>query len=120
MSDTLKPGVETTEYKLTRFITIAGAALAGLGYVLEALAQYGVGGHYVGLALTLVGVVTALLAKAGYVKERTSLKATAMEQATHRAHIEASLVATLPDALAKLDYAAVAAEAQRDDNTPRS
>jgi hypothetical protein len=78
VSDVVKPGVETTEYTMAKFVAIAGAIVTAAGTALEALAQSGFGAPWVGIALVVVGVAMTLLNAAGYSKQRQDLKVAQM------------------------------------------
>ncbi len=78
MSDVVKPGVETTEYKMARFIAIAGAVVTAAGLALETLAQNGVGSPWIGVAIAVIGIAMKLLNAFGYSKQRQDLKVAQM------------------------------------------
>lgn len=109
----LKPGVETSEYKLTKYVFIAGTLVTLAGVVLESLASLGIGHSFVGAAIIAVGLLAKLVRAAGYQSSRDALKSEAIAAVTHKNELEAESIRTLPDALAKLEEVAARLEGER-------
>jgi hypothetical protein len=110
----LKPGEETSEYKMTKWVNIAAIVLAVAGAALEAVAQAGYGVHWVGIALTIVGVLTKLINTSGYRTSREMLKARAIEAVETVGAEEARSIKDVPAALAALRTAQEDAEVAED------
>lgn len=71
----VKPGVETSEYKLTKAIMWAGAALTVLGAVLEGLKGAGLQSGWIGTALVIIGPLLGVAKAMGYTAGRSTVKA---------------------------------------------
>lgn len=103
MSDgpVVTPGVETSEYKLTRLIVIVGSLVAALGSVLEALASVGLFPRAVGIGLVIVGALTAVLKAMGYESARVKLKVAEVKAIQQTAGLHAvAEIASAKDAAA--------------------
>lgn len=104
MSDELptvdvKPGVETSEYKMARLVVLVGGLVAALGGVLTTLSQFGLGDNkYVGLGLVVVGVATKILTYFGYQNARADLKSQALEHSAQERQIAVSKVIDMASA----------------------
>jgi hypothetical protein len=109
----LKPGVETSEYALTKYVFIAGTVVTLAGVVLESLAAMGIGHAYVGTALAAVGILAKLLQAAGYQSKRTALKTEAISSVNYQNGLRAEQIRTLPDAIAALNESLAAMEAEK-------
>lgn len=80
MSDTsvtnpAAPGIQTTEYKLTRISLIVGAALEAFAGILHTLQDAGLSAPWFTTALLVVGAAVQIASLFGYTKSRTLLKA---------------------------------------------
>ncbi len=75
------PGVQTSEYAATKWVTILAAVAFGLGIVMDVLTAVSTSFPalaWVGPVLNVVGMVSALLAQLGYNRGRVIVKAAAL------------------------------------------
>jgi hypothetical protein len=74
MSDEVKPGSETSEFTITKYVYYAGLALDGIGITLEALKEQGVNFGWLPTVLVIIGSLMVLLKALGYTRSRTMVK----------------------------------------------
>ncbi len=111
-----KPGVETSEYALTRWTAIVAAGIAALGAIAAVVPESVLGGNkYVALAVMIVGVLGKVLVTLGYTKSRADVKGAVLDFVSVADPPAAPLVKTLedlvPDAVIPAPRAPVAAPA---------
>lgn len=78
----LDAGHTTTEFSVTKWVTVCAIAVAILGGVTEALSSLTTvmpGSKWIGVALTIVGMLSAAAAQVGYALSRASVKKAALQ-----------------------------------------
>jgi len=88
----IKPGEQTTEYKLTKvslWISTAMIVLGQLSEMIPALQALHPGTPWLGTALTVCGTLLALGKLLGYDRSRAAVKTTAIQAEAHKAGVEA-------------------------------
>lgn len=73
MSD-IKPGSETSEFKITKIVMFGGLGLDTLGVLLEGLKTSGVNFGWLPAVLVVVGSLMTLVKALGYTRSRTMQK----------------------------------------------
>lgn len=75
-----KPGIETSEYKITRWTAIVAAGIAALGAIAAVVPESVLGGNkYVALAVAAIGALKAVLVTLGYTKSRSDVKGAVLD-----------------------------------------
>jgi len=98
-----KSGVETSEFKLANLVNIASILVVAAGAGLEMAAQIGIGDHWVGTALVIVGFLAKILNVKLYTSSRTQVKVAAINATKEQAVEEARVITSVPDALDRLN-----------------
>lgn len=100
----VSPGIDTTEYRVTKWVMALGMFLVALGGAVESLvtAGYFPGAPWPGVALAIVGALVAFIKGTTYSNRRHDLKLAAMESHSDLVRAEMS---SLADGSAALERA---------------
>lgn len=116
-TDAVKPGNQTSEWKLTLYVFVAGAVLEVAGTVLAAYAETSEKA-WAHTTLVIVGALLQVLKAAGYVKSRSDLKVAAAAN-SGKANSADVVAAVLPLVTAAMQKVADAkAEADKQQHPP--
>lgn len=74
----LAPGEQTSEFWLTKVLTVAGGVVTAIGASLASLQQAFPDSKWIGAALMVVGTLTSVLTALGYIRGRSLVKAAAI------------------------------------------
>jgi hypothetical protein len=99
MADTVSTGSSTSEFSLTKLVLVVGTLVTAIGTTLAVLPTVGVSGHWVGVALAGLAMVSKVLALLGYQNARTSLKQSELAAASARGAAAATAVTTASEAV---------------------